>query len=174
MEKPVDVDAVRRHWIIDRAWNGSERSLVKHVVDVLHGLLAAAEIADIGTNELEFSTRRCGRRHHVIEIRLIAGGEVVESNDRLPQSKKLLEQVRSDEASHARNEPGAWVLHEISPHAIVGPCTNATDHLEWDGRDQPTNPRSRRSSRGEAPNRVGALAPSIFHSPVRARKRRAK
>ena len=45
-------------------------------------------------------------RLDLVEVVLVAGGEVVEADDALAQLEQSLEQVRADEAGHAGDQPG--------------------------------------------------------------------
>lgn len=91
--------------------------------DVIHPLAsspAVVEVADIALDKGE-ARPLVGRdeAHDLIQVALVAGGEVVEADDPLIELEKGLEQVGPDEAGYAGDEPGLRVLGEVEAEFFV-------------------------------------------------------
>jgi hypothetical protein len=105
---------VRGQRIGHRARHRTERGLVQHDLRTAAGLRASGGIGDVALHK----TMACPRRFadtgaHVIEIALVAGGEVVEAGHLLAAAQQMFEQVRADEAGAAGDEPAT--RHRTKP-----------------------------------------------------------
>src|SRR5690606_6046523 len=94
--------------------------LVQDEVGALEGAQAAVEIADVAFDEV-ISGRRLGAdpRHHVVDVALVTGREVVEADDPLTEPQELLREVGADESGRAGDDPGPGVLREFFPDPLV-------------------------------------------------------
>ena len=64
------------------------------------------------------------RGAHLVEIAPVAGGEIVEADDRLVELEQRLDQVRADEAGAAGHEPAQRLRRQLaartSSSAVIG------------------------------------------------------
>ena len=120
VEKAADVDFVRRDRIIHRARHRAERGLVKHMIDAFHRVRTVLQAPDIAFDEAE-AAPLLGRdeRAHFVEVVLIAGREVVQSDDGLVELEQRFQQIGADEAGHAGDEPLLRAFCESLPYGVV-------------------------------------------------------
>ncbi len=89
-----------------RAWDGAERGLVQHDVDVGRGTRAGFGVANVALNE--FEPPECfgaNARRDIIQVVLVACGKTVQPDHGLFQAQQRLQQMRSDEACDPSDEP---------------------------------------------------------------------
>ena len=79
---------------------------MQNVIHVLHGLLAGGRIADIALDEREVPPLFGAHRFlDFVQVVLMAGCEVVQTDDRLVQLQQGFQQIGADEAGAAGDQP---------------------------------------------------------------------
>ena len=101
---------------------------MQHVIDAADCAVAGVEIADVALDEVEvlpgFGSHN--RLDHV-QVLLVAGEEVVETDNLLPQLQQVLEEVGADEAGAACDEPvGRVFLHFFAQLFILSHMQSST------------------------------------------------
>ena len=107
VQEAGDVDGVAGNGVGHAARHAAQGGLVQDVVDALNGLVAVFRRANVTLDELKVSPLVvCDQALHFIQIALVAGGKVVQTDDALVELEQGFEQVAADEAGHAGDEPG--------------------------------------------------------------------
>lgn len=109
VEKAVDVGGVTGDRVGEAAWHRTESCLVENVVDTIAGVTAVFQFADVALEESKARPLFAGdHAANLVEVALVAGGEVIEADDRLVEGKQGFQKVRADEAGDPGDEPGLW------------------------------------------------------------------
>ena len=81
---------------------------MQDVIDIGAKPLARSQVANVAFNNAGASPLAYSDfDEYFVEIFLVAGRKIVQSEDELIELKKSFENVRADETSDARDEPGA-------------------------------------------------------------------
>ena len=110
---------------------------MKHEIDALDRGLAGSAVADVGGDQPEAIAILVGdEAADLVEVALMARGEIVERDDLLSAFEQGLNEVRSDEAGGAGDEPACRALGQalrkvgrengISPKIL---CVSDAEHL---------------------------------------------
>ena len=95
----TDVHLVGGNRVFHGPRYGAEGGLVEYQVDALAGLAAGFRVADVALDEGEVSPLGFGdQRLDLVEVVLVAGGEVIEADHHLVQFQQCLQEVRTYEA----------------------------------------------------------------------------
>src|SRR6185503_6470829 len=105
VDESIYVDGVRSERVIHRPWNGAERRVVEHVVSALASCAAGVEVSDVALDHAEAGTALQIAGEHFVEVGAMAGREVVDTDNSLPQPEKRLEEVGADEPGNACDDP---------------------------------------------------------------------
>lgn len=112
IEKAADVVFVGGDGVFQRAGHAAQGGLVEDVVDgkVLgkHQRLAAVvQVADIALDEVEvLPLFGVDQALHLIQVVLVAGGEVIQPHHPLVELQQGFQQVGADKAGHPGDQPG--------------------------------------------------------------------
>lgn len=92
---------------------------MQHEIDVLAGVMASADIANVTTNEMEMIPR-CGtdQRLNLIQIALMAGGKIIQAHDGLVEPQQCFNQIGTDESRGARHQPTMTIGFERVDYLI--------------------------------------------------------
>ncbi len=94
--------------VFDRARHRTERGLVQDVIDPLAHGMAGDEVADVAALEAEiFPALGPDADLDLRQVFLVAGREVVETDDALVEQQQRFHQIAADEAGSPGDEPGA-------------------------------------------------------------------
>lgn len=93
---------------------------MQDVIDALAGATAVFQTPDVTLYEAEARPPLgTDQALHLVEVALVAGGEVVQPDHALVELKQGFEQVGADEAGYAGDEPGLRVLGEVEAELVV-------------------------------------------------------
>ncbi len=110
LTKPGDVVGVGGERILNEARHRTQGRLMQHILHPGAGSAAVGQLADIALDEAEALPGLLAQpRAYLIEIELIAGGEVIQPHHLLAHGKQGLQQVGTDESGHAGDQPGGGV-----------------------------------------------------------------
>ena len=120
VEEAGDVGGVAGDGVGHAAGDAAQGGLVQDVVHASGGLLAIVQVTDVTLDELEVVPLRGGDQAlHFIQVALVAGGKVVQSNDALVEFEQGFKQVAADEAGHTSDEPCFGLGLQVSLELLV-------------------------------------------------------
>ena len=158
VEKAVDVGAVGRDRIGERARHRPQRRLVQHDVDAAAGLAARGEVANVAFDEAVSRPLRHGdARLDLVDVPTVAGGEVVETHHGLVEPQQSLDQVRADEPRAARHQPATGLGYQLRMYALDAHRESRPRRSGF-SRDRPLHT--------ESPSRLKALLQSAPEEPL--------
>jgi len=93
---------------------------MEHVVDTLASATAVIQTPDVALNEAEARPLvGADEALYLVEVALVAGGEIVQPDHALIELEESFEQVGTDETGHTGDEPDLRVLGEIEAKLFV-------------------------------------------------------
>ena len=95
VQRPLDVDRARRERILHRARHRAERAEVVDGLRPAHGVVHTLVAAQLALDDLDVEA---------VEVRAVAGGEVVEHAHLVAALEQRADEVRADEAGAAGDE----------------------------------------------------------------------
>ena len=120
IQETVDIGLVGGYGIFDGARHGAQGGLVKDVVRALYGFAAVIQIADVALDEAEAGPLFFGDQSlDLIQVVLVAGGEVVQAHYCLVQLEQGFQQIGAYETGNAGDEPGFGVGLEVGFYFFV-------------------------------------------------------
>jgi hypothetical protein len=110
---------------------------MKHIIDAFDRRRTSIAVADVALDEAEPAVERVRQlARDLVQVALMARGEIVERDDLLSAFEQGLDEVRSDEAGGAGDEPACRALGQalrkvgrengISPKIL---CVSDAEHL---------------------------------------------
>ncbi len=115
------VRRVSQNRVFDGTGHGAQSGLVKDAVRARANLPACFQVADVAFDEREiFPLVRLDRLLDFVQVAPVAGGEVVEADDRLVERQELFQEVGAYEAGDSGYEPGFRAGFEAGENVFVG------------------------------------------------------
>jgi len=94
VQETVDVGLISGDGVLDGARHGAQGGLVKDVICPLYGFAAVAKVADVAFDEAEATPLLFSDQGlDLVQVVLVAGGEVVQAHYCLVQFKQGFQQV---------------------------------------------------------------------------------
>ena len=135
IQEAVDIGLVGGDGVGDGPGHRAQGGLVQHMVGAAHRQAAGVQVADIAFDKAEpLPGVLTHVLPHLIQIVLVAGGEVVQADHGLAQAQQGFQQVGADKAGHAGDQPGFGVGLEVGFDLLVFAHTGIWAPLRGDFR----------------------------------------
>ena len=96
---------------------------MENVVHVLAALLTIFQVADVASMKGKpLPLLRADQTLDLVQVTLMAGGKVVQSDYRLIELEQGFQQVGADKTSNASNQPGLWAALQLFLYYVVFHC----------------------------------------------------
>lgn len=123
VQKTINVGLVGGDRVFDGSGDGAESGLVKDIIHAACRFSAVFQVSDVAFDEGEAGPLLGGDRLlDFIQVVLVAGGEVVQTDDGLVKAQQGFEQIGADEARHAGDEPSFGPGFEVLLYLFVAGC----------------------------------------------------
>src|SRR6267378_4017003 len=93
---------------------------MEHVVRALTRSSAGVEIADIAFDHSKSGGATGRACEHIVEVRQMAGGKVVDSDDFLTEREEVLQQVGANEPRDASEDPDFGRERQMLSKMLIG------------------------------------------------------